>query len=71
MSCITCPDCGKEIRVFGEGHIDEIAEKHGVQTVARLPIDPKLAAACDAGRIELFDVGWLDGLMKKLASENK
>lgn len=71
MSYITCPDCGKEIRVFGESHIDEIAEKHGVQTVARLPIDPKLAAACDAGMIELFDGGWLDGVIKKLTSDNK
>ena len=26
MSYITCPDCGKEIHVFGESHIDEIAQ---------------------------------------------
>ena len=71
MSYITCPDCGKEIRVFGESHIAEIAEKHGVQTVARLPIDPKLAAGCDAGLIELFEGSWLDGVMDKLISDNK
>lgn len=70
MSYITCPDCGKEIRVFGESHIDEIAEKYGVQTVTRLPIDPKLAAGCDAGMIELFDGTWLDGVMEKLTAEN-
>ena len=52
MSYITCPDCRKEIHVFGESHIDEIAKKHGVETVARMPIDPALAAACDAGTIE-------------------
>jgi len=71
MSYITCPDCGKEIHVFGESHIDEIAEKHGVQTVARLPIDPKLSAGCDAGMIELFDGTWLDSVMEKLTAENK
>ena len=71
MSYITCPDCGKEIRVFGESHIDEIAEKHGIQTIARLPIDPKLAAACDAGKIELFDGNWLDGVMEKLTSDKQ
>ena len=71
MSYITCPDCGKEIHVFGESHIDEIAQKHGVETVARMPIDPKLAAACDAGTIESFSGTWLDGVLEKLTTENK
>lgn len=71
MSYITCPDCGKEIHVFGESHIDEIAKKHGVKTVARMPIDPKLAAACDTGTIESFNGAWLDGVLEKLTTENK
>ena len=71
MSYITCPDCGKEIRVFGESHIDEIAGKHGVDTVAKLPIDPALAAACDAGTIENFTGAWLDGVLAKVTAENK
>lgn len=71
MSYITCPDCGKEIHVFGESHIDEIAKKHGVETVARMPIDPKLAAACDAGTIESFNGTWLDGVLEKLTTDNK
>ena len=71
MSYITCPDCGKEIHVFGESHIDEIAQKHGVETVARMPIDPALAAACDAGTIESFNDTWLDGVLEKLTTENK
>lgn len=71
MSYITCPDCGKEIHLFGESHIDEIAQKHGVETVARMPIDPALAAACDAGTIESFNGAWLDGVLEKLTTENK
>ena len=71
MSYITCPDCGREIRVFGESHIDEIAGKHGVDTVAKLPIDPALAAACDAGTIENFSGTWLDGVLAKVTAENK
>lgn len=71
MSYITCPDCGKEIHVFGESHIDEIAQKHGVETVTRMPIDPKLAAACDSGTIESFNGTWLDGVLEKLTTENK
>lgn len=71
MSYITCPDCGKQIRVFGESHIDEIAKKYGVETVARLPIDPALAAACDAGTIEQFSGDWLNRVLEKLTAENK
>lgn len=70
-SYITCPDCGKEIHVFGESHIDEIAQNHGVKTVARMPIDPKLAAACDAGTIESFNGTCLDVVLEKLTTENK
>jgi Mrp family chromosome partitioning ATPase len=55
MSYVKCPDCHKEIKVFGDSHIEEIAEKHGIKTIARLPMDPKISAACDKGMIELFE----------------
>lgn len=71
MSYITCPDCGKEIHVFGESHIETIAEKHGISTVAKLPIDPKLAAACDKGMIELFDGNWLNQLFSNIKTQIK
>ena len=66
MSYMVCPDCGKEHSVFGKSNIDVIAAKHGVKTVAKMPIDPRLSAACDAGMIELFDGNWLDGIMEEL-----
>lgn len=55
MSYVKCPDCGKEIRVFGESHIDEVAQKFGYPVLARIPMDPKLSALVDAGRIEDLD----------------
>lgn len=55
MSYFQCPDCGKKHAIFGESHIEQVAAAHGIDTVARLPIDPKLAAACDRGMIELSD----------------
>ena len=64
MSYVACPDCGKEIRIFGESHIEEIAERSGVTVTAKIPIDPKLAGACDKGMIELFDGNWLDGVFE-------
>ena len=60
MSYVECPDCGKQIRVFGESRIEGIAEQYGIDTVSKIPINPKLAAACDKGMIELFDGDWLD-----------
>ncbi|MBR6646133.1 MAG: P-loop NTPase, partial [Clostridia bacterium] len=66
MSYLTCPDCGKEIHVFGESHIDEIAEKHGVKTTAKLPIDPKIASACDTGNIEELKEDYLAELFNNV-----
>ena len=55
MSYVKCPDCGKEIHVFGESHIAEVAQKFGYPVLARIPMDPKLSALVDAGRIEDLD----------------
>jgi predicted Fe-Mo cluster-binding NifX family protein len=60
MSYFKCPDNNKDYSIFGDSHIDEIAQKHNLKILAKLPIDPKLAAACDKGMIELFDGDWLE-----------
>ena len=60
MSYVQCPDCGKKIEVFGESHVDAIAKQYGIPHTAALPIDRKLAASADKGRIELTNGNWLD-----------
>ncbi len=60
MSYVKCPDCGKEIKVFGESHIDEIAESFGYDLLARIPMDPKLTALVDKGWIEMMDNDYLE-----------
>lgn len=65
-SYVKCPDCGKEIDVFGKSNIDEIAKKFNIDTVAKLPIDQKIAAACDSGMIELFENTHLDKICEKI-----
>lgn len=55
MAYLECPDCGKKIYVFGEGKTEEVASRHGISKVARLPIRPELAGLCDEGRIEDVD----------------
>ena len=49
---LECPDCGKKIQVFGQSHLDEVAEKFELPILARLPIDPKVAEAFDSGNME-------------------
>ena len=66
MSYAVCPDCGKHVEVFGESHADETAKRFGTQVLARLPINLKLAAACDAGLIELFEGDWLNDAILKI-----
>ncbi len=68
MSYLECPDCKKKISVFGESHIDETAKETGTEVLAKLPINPKLASACDAGMIELFEGDWLDKAAEKVFS---
>ena len=48
-SYVACPDCGKQIKVFGESHIDEIAAELGVSVLGKMPIDVTFAQKADAG----------------------
>ena len=65
MSYFQCPGCGKRHAIFGESHVDELAQKYGIDTVAKLPIDPEIPAMCDGGKVEKIDGDWLDGMVDK------
>jgi Mrp family chromosome partitioning ATPase len=70
MSFFKCPDNGKVYKIFGESHIDEIADEHDLKVLAKLPIDPKIATACDNGAVELLDGEWIDpvaNLLEKMS----
>ena len=56
MSYFRCPDCGKEHKIYGESNIDAVAAEQGLKVLAKLPIMPDVAAACDAGEIEKIDL---------------
>ena len=66
MSYVECPDCGKKIYVFGESHIDEIAAQYQVPVLAKIPVDPELAAACDAGKIEFTERDYMKDAVELL-----
>ena len=67
MAYVRCPDCGREIRVFGESHADEIAAQYGIPLLGRVPLDANLAALCDKGVIELMENDYLDAAADAVA----
>ena len=71
MSYVKCPDCGKEIKVFGESHIDKIAEEFGYDLLARIPMDPKLTALVDKGWIEMMDNDYLESAAEVLVNRTQ
>lgn len=68
MSYFKCPDTGKEHKIFGESHIEQIAAERNLKVLAKLPVDPKISAACDRGMIELFNGTWFDSFAENLES---
>ena len=52
MAYVECPGCGEKIYPFGPSRLKETAEAFGIEALGQLPIDPKIAAACDAGTFE-------------------
>lgn len=59
MSYVKCPDCGKEIKLFGESKLPETAKELGVEILGRLPIDPIMAQLTDKGEFEKFSNNYL------------
>ena len=66
MSYFKCPDCGNVHYIYGKSHVDEKAAEHGIDTVAKLPMDPQVAAKVDAGCAEDLDVSELSAIAQKI-----
>jgi len=70
MSYFKCPDCNKEYKIFGDSNIEEVAKKHNLNVLAKLPIDPKIASSCDKGLIELCDDSLFNNIVEILEKIN-
>lgn len=68
MSYLKCPSCNDEIKVFGDSHIEEISDKYNINILGKIPIDPEIALACDKGKIESLQAGYIDGIAEVLES---
>lgn len=66
MSYFVCDNCDKKHYIYGESHIEEIAAKHGIKNIAKLPIDPMFAALGDKGEIEKADTSAVEALAEAI-----
>ena len=69
MSYFQCPDCGKRHVIFGESHVEEIAARHCIRNVARIPMDAAIPAACDAGRVDTISAPWLEEFAARMEKD--
>lgn len=70
MSYVLCPDCGKKIELFGSGS-ESVAEEIGVPLLAKMPIDPSLAAMVDNGEFERFQCDYLSAAAEAVEEKTK
>ncbi|MBZ4666605.1 Mrp/NBP35 family ATP-binding protein [Mahella sp.] len=66
MSYVKCPDCGKEIKLFGESNLTETAKELGIDVLGRVPIDPIMAQLADKGEFERFNNDYLKDAADKI-----
>ena len=67
MSYLKCPDCGKELEIFGPSKAQKTAQEFAIPAAVRLPLNPAVAAAADAGQIETVREDAISPLADKLA----
>ena len=66
-SYFRCPSCEEKHRVFGESHLADIAAEYHLPVLARLPIDPQVALACDSGKAEELNTEHLEAALAVIA----
>lgn len=55
MSYLKCPDCGKQIDLFGASKVQSLASEYGIPSIARMPLDTEVAKLVDVGRVQDYE----------------
>jgi len=71
LSYFKCPDNGKDYKIFGDSHIEQIAENYGIDILAKVPVDPAISEACDRGAIETLEEDWLEPAVQRISEREK
>ena len=65
MAYFKCPSCGEHHEIFGPSRAAETCAAYGIDMLGQLPIDPKMAEACDKG---IFEQTLAEGLLPEAVS---
>ncbi len=71
MSYVKCPDCGKELKIFGESHFEELCSEMQIMPLGKMPIDTKLTELCNIGAFERFDADYLKSACDMIETATK
>lgn len=71
MAYFTCPDCGSNHEIYGKSHVENIAQHHRIKVLGKIPLDPRIAEACDDGLVESLNGEWMDELANNLVKRLK
>lgn len=66
MSYVKCPDCDKEIKLFGESKLTGTAKELGLTVLGRVPVDPVMAQLSDKGEFERFSNDYLTDAVREI-----
>ena len=66
MSYVKCPDCGKEIKLFGESNLAQAAEDLDIDILGKVPVDPAMAQLADKGEFERFSNDYLSDAANRI-----
>ncbi len=66
MSYLVCPDCGKQIEVFGRSKVRALADEYFIPATARMPLDARISELADNGRIEDYETDALKEIFEMI-----
>ena len=66
LSYFECPGCHERFEIFGQSQTESVAEQYGIGVTAKIPVDPELSRASDAGSIEAYEKQWLTPVVDRL-----
>ena len=69
MSYLRCPDCGKEIKLFGESHLEDFSKKMGFKVLAKLPLVSENTTLVDNGHVEKVSLDEILPAVKAVTEE--
>jgi len=71
FSYLKCPDCGREIKLFGESHIEDVAAELTLPVFGKIPLDPAFAEKADEGKFYETENPYLQTAVRALSAMNR